>query len=123
MRPPVVGAGHKPGGHIVSKHRPGPWKIDTTLCDPDSDTVYDVNEEPVIPDVVGVYENHPPDIDPFDLQLIAAAPELLEACEIATEYLEQLRIVAKELGKDLGLEDVISQCRNTITKATGKTTS
>ena len=100
----------------MSEYSPAPWTIGKSWSDDESMTIYDAQDVPVIPDVIGVYENHPVDIRLADLQLMAAAPELLEALEDLITYSDHYD---GEQHADSGL-GAYMKARAAIDKAKGK---
>lgn len=65
-------------------HTPGPWKVSTGLIFSDGFLVADP--------FVGEHENHPPEHFPeyaANARLIAAAPDLLAACEAALAAMQK----------------------------------
>jgi len=68
---------------MKTKHTPGPWRVQNTSEIVFCDTI-------LIADVYGVYKYREP-----NAKLIAAAPELLKACEQMCEVLERTAMYDK----------------------------
>jgi hypothetical protein len=106
----------------VSKHTPGPWKVAPSW---DDWTVVGPNKEEIIFQD-GPYQT--PTIRQPDAQLIAAAPELLEALIAITDYTftasycGALKNTACRCSTTCPIVAVIAKSRATIAKAIGETT-
>ena len=89
------------------KHTPGPWKAGTTVSDDSGRPVAKVN-----------FKHQPTHWANGNARLIAAAPELLAALQLASVELANMRAGLKPLVGDLQRADVA--VRAAIAKATGQ---
>ena len=65
----------------MSGHTPGPWSVGTTLADDKLAIIHDGDS------VMAILTTCPPNM--HDARLIAAAPDLLEACQTFAEWLRR----------------------------------
>lgn len=110
----------------MSKHTPGPWVVDYlgTIGHIKSVPRDDQGRVSSRTPTVARYDVTTPSLTPDDkaanAALIAAAPEMAQCLHEAIQYLEQIRITAARLGQNVGLEDIIDDCKEVLTKATGE---
>jgi len=95
-----------------AKHTPGPWTLG-------ADGGLTLRREGACDDVAHYYSNEimqlPPDLTMANAKLIAAAPDLLEACEAALDEVWDGETLAV---KDaLSLSQIRDKCRAAIAKA------
>lgn len=91
-------------------HTPGPWKIEWQNI---------VTEHPADIGIVVIYGNIGQPVE-ANARLIAAAPELLQACKLALHII-QLEIYNSGLGEPhQQLKRDVTQITDAITKATGE---
>ena len=76
---------------MEAKHTPGPWKLNTDgdTGMNDSGCILDSVGHVIVTDIYGTYKNGRTTGEAeANARLIAAAPDLLAACEAAKKYLE-----------------------------------
>ena len=96
----------------MSKHTPAPWIADDTVHGPGKGIVHIRSTEPFPQEICTVWRASLNDPSQFEAnaRLIAAAPDLLDACDFALSILEAL-------GNGKG--DAANACRAAIAKAEG----
>jgi len=102
---------------MMSKHTPGPWKAEQCDIYGDDSTRWSVLTAEYQQDFfIASIENGAPgdclDTEAANARLIAAAPDLLEAC--------QAMLDGYEAGKSIPAFDVRELCRAAIAKVTGQ---
>ena len=80
-------------------HSPEPWTKRETLCDAEHDTIFDANNNPVIPDCVCTYESEPPDIAPDDLERICACVNALKDVPNPQEFMKAVMGLREHCGQ------------------------
>ena len=94
----------------MSKHTPGPWTLSSVTCKSGRNKLALSSSKARICDI-SVYE----DEDRANARLIAAAPELYEACEILLKRFGKVSSIGTG-----GLYDIVDRARAAIVKATGE---
>jgi hypothetical protein len=103
------------------KHTPGPWEVyypDITGCGLGIDTADSKTSIVVFDDEAGVYGAG--EQDEANARLIAAAPELLEALQIAHQYMQVFMIRGEEPLVGENLKTDLYKVLEAIKKATGQ---
>ena len=107
----------------MNKHTPGPWAVKQAR---ENDAFkYNLSKMVgVFPGAMATIEFGSSERSGVDAQLIAAAPDLLAACETIMEYEDDLfdEIIDGDLGsiKTAGFSDVLVQLATAIKKAKGE---
>lgn len=98
-----------------SKHSNGPWEIDSNLPPNARSIICRVGDIPISANINGP---HNPEEDSANAQLIAAVPDLLEACEEMLKEAEKFGFGGKSGSLGTG-KIVCDMARSAIAKARG----